>query len=130
MPRIACIIVPDFSIAAIVRANPALAHKVLPSAKPRAACRTDAVSTRAREVGLYPGMTIAQARSISPSSHRGQSFRSRRNFRHGALPDAAESISPLVEKGATAAHGLISRAWSASAMAEEVIAAELCEARA
>jgi nucleotidyltransferase/DNA polymerase involved in DNA repair len=66
MARIACIMVADFSIAALVRSNPALADKVLAIAQSLAPhAELDAVSVRARESGIRPGMRIAQARAIS-----------------------------------------------------------------
>lgn len=101
MARIACIMVADFSIAALVRSNPALADKVLAignSLAPHA--ELDAVSIRARELGIRPGMTIAQARAISSDLivvHRSPAAES---SAHSALLDAAESVSPVIESGA------------------------------
>ncbi|MGC2491395.1 DNA polymerase Y family protein, partial [Candidatus Binatus sp.] len=101
MARIACIMVADFSIAALVRSNPALADKVLAignSLAPHA--ELDAVSNRAREHGIRPGMTIAQARAISSDLivvHRSPAAES---SAHSALLDAAESVSPVIESGA------------------------------
>jgi protein ImuB len=101
MARIACIMVADFSIAAIVRSNPALADKVLAIGKSLAPhAELDAVSVRARELGIRPGMTIAQARAISSDLiviHRSPAAES---SAHSALLDAAESVSPVIESGA------------------------------
>ena len=101
MARIACIMVADFSIAAIVRSNPALADKVLAIAKSLAPhADLDAISTCARELGIRPGMTIAQARAISSDLvvvHRSPAAES---SAHSALLDAVESVSPVVESGA------------------------------
>ncbi|HYB89415.1 MAG TPA: DNA polymerase Y family protein [Candidatus Binataceae bacterium] len=101
MDRIACILVTDFSIAALVRANPALDGAVLAishSLAPHA--ELVAVSPRARTLGMRPGMTIAQARAISSelavTAHSPAAERSA----HDALADAAESVSPVVEPGA------------------------------
>ncbi len=101
MARIACIMVADFSIAAIVRSNPALADKVLAIGKSLAPhAELDAVSVRARELGIRSGMTIAQARAISSDLivvHRSSAAES---SAHSALLDAVESVSPVVESGA------------------------------
>src|SRR5260370_26155918 len=101
MARIACIMVADFSIAALVRSNPALADKVLAIGKSLAPhAELDAVSMRARELGIRPGMTIAQARAISSDLivvHRSPAAES---SAHSALLDAAESVSPVIESGA------------------------------
>ena len=100
MARIACIMVADFSIAAIVRSNPALADKVLAIGRSLAPhAELDAVSPRARELGIRAGMTIAQARSISSDLvvvHRSPAAES---SAHSALLDAAESVSPVAESG-------------------------------
>jgi protein ImuB len=101
MARIACIMVADFSIAALVRSNPALVDKVLAIGKSLAPhAELDAVSVRARELGIRPGMTIAQARAISSDLivvHRSPAAES---SAHSALLDAAESVSPVIESGA------------------------------
>ena len=100
MARIACIMVADFSIAAIMRSNPALAGKVLAIGKSLAPhAELDAISTRARELGIRIGMTIAQARAISSDLivvHRSPAAES---SAHSALLDAAESVSPVIESG-------------------------------
>jgi len=100
MARIACILVPNFPIAAIVRANPdlhltplALSHMLAPHSE------LIAVSARARKSGVYPGMTIAQARSIIPGLAVVNHSEAAEISAMDALADAAESISPLVEKG-------------------------------
>src|ERR1700730_14787861 len=100
MARIACILVPNFPIAAIVRANPdlhfapfAISNTLAPHSE------LIAVSTRAREAGVYPGMTIAQARSIIPGLAVVNHSEAAETSAMDALADAAESISPLVEKG-------------------------------
>ncbi|MDO8433922.1 MAG: DNA polymerase Y family protein [Candidatus Binatus sp.] len=101
MARIACIMVADFSLAALVRSNPAFESSVLAigrSLAPHAELET--VSVRARETGIRAGMTIAQARAVSSDlivAHRSPAAES---SAHSALLDAAESISPVVEGGA------------------------------
>lgn len=98
MARIACIAVADFPLAALVRANPALAgaplalsHTLAPHSE------LTFVSPDARRMGVYPGMTIAQARSIVPAlavAHRSEAAEV---SAMGALANAAESLSPMVE---------------------------------
>ncbi len=100
MARIACILVPNFPIAAIMRANPdlhltplAISNTLAPHSE------LIAVSTRARKSGVYPGMTIAQARSIIPELAVVNHSEAAETSAMDAVADAAESISPLVEKG-------------------------------
>jgi len=101
MARIACIMVADFPIAALVRSNPALAGKAVAIGRSLAPhAELDAISPRARELGIRPGMTIAQARAVSSDLivvHRSPAAES---SAHSALLDAVESVSPVVESGA------------------------------
>jgi len=100
MPRIASILVADFPVAAIVRANPELRNRpVALSASREGHAELSAVSACARASGVRTGMTIAQARALvsgliiavpSPAAERSA---------HDALLDAAQSFSPLVEDG-------------------------------
>jgi protein ImuB len=126
MARIACILVADFSIAALVRSNPALDGKVLAIARSLAPhADLDAVSVRARELGIRPGMTIAQARAVSSNLivvHRSNAAES---SAHSALLDAAESVSPVVESGASGCVWLDLAGLNRIYRGEEEIAAEL-----
>ena len=101
MARIVCIMVADFSIAALVRSNPAYEGNVLAIGRSLAPhAELESVSVHAREVGIRAGMTIAQARAVSSElivAHRSPAAES---SAHSALLDAAESISPVVEAGA------------------------------
>ena len=126
MARIACILVADFSIAAMVRSNPALNGKVLAIARSLAPhADLDNVSVRARELGIRPGMTIAQARAVSSDLvvvHRSNAAES---SAHSALLDAAESVSPVVESGASGCVWLDLAGLNRIYRSEEEIAAEL-----
>ena len=126
MARIACIMVADFSIAAMVRSNPALEGKVLAIARSLAPhADLDNVSVRARELGIRPGMTIAQARAVSSELvvvHRSNAAES---SAHSALLDAAESVSPVVESGASGCVWLDLAGLNRMYSGEEEIAAEL-----
>jgi protein ImuB len=100
MARIACILVPDFSIAALVRSNPAYADAVLAIAATLAPHgELIAISPSARKLGMRPGMTIAQARAVSSDLIVALSSPAAESSAHAALADAAESISPAVEPG-------------------------------
>src|SRR6202158_458401 len=126
MARIACIMVADFSIAAMVRSNPALEGKVLAIARSLAPhADLDAVSVRARELGIRPGMTIAQARAVSSDLivvHRSAAAES---SAHSALLDAAVSVSPVVESGLSGCVWLDLAGLHRIYSGEEEIAAEL-----
>ncbi len=126
MPRIACILVPNFSIAAIVRANPELAlapFAISNTSAPHA--ELIAVSIRARKSGVYPAMTIAQARSIIPELAVVNHSEAAETSAMDALADAAESISPLVEKGDDGRVWLDLAGLERLMGSEEAIAAEL-----
>src|SRR5271154_2965943 len=101
MGRIACILVADFSIAALVRANPALEGGILAlagSLTPHA--ELIAVSTRAHALGIRAGMTIAQARAVSSELVVVLRTDAAEASAIDALVEVAESISPLVEADA------------------------------
>lgn len=100
MGRIACILVVDFPIAALVRANPALrdaplaiSHSLAPPAE------IAMVSGRARACGVRAGMTIAQARSLIPDIAVMRASPAAERSARDALVDVAQSVSPLVEPG-------------------------------
>jgi len=100
MGRIACILVADFSLAAIVRANRALEGKPLAlseSLAPHAELTTASRSARAN--GIRSGMTIAQARAISPALIVTSGSSAAERSAAAALINVAESVSPVVEPG-------------------------------
>ncbi len=100
MGRIACILVSDFPIAALIRANPALEGAIPALAESTSAhAELIAVSPRARGIGIRPGMTIAQARAISSELVIATRSSSAEQAATDALVDVAESISPVVEAG-------------------------------
>jgi protein ImuB len=126
MSRIACILVPNFLIAAIVRANPELAFTPFAiSNTPAPHAELIAVSTRARKSGVCPGMTIAQARSIIPGLGIVNHSEAAETSAMDALADAAESISPLVEKGEDGRVWLDLAGLERLMGSEEAIASEL-----
>ena len=100
MGRIACILVSDFPLAALIRANPALENATLALAEsPASHAELTAVSSRARASGIRPRMTTAQARATSPELKIVTRSSAAEHSAISALTDVAESISPVVENG-------------------------------
>ena len=97
-PRVACLLVPLFPLAARLRAEPELAGDalvILEGAGDRG--RVVAATRRARQSGIKPGATLAQARARLPNLvARGRDASCERAAQE-ALLDVAESISPRVE---------------------------------
>jgi protein ImuB len=93
----ACIYVPNFSVAAALRAEPELkSHAVaILEGKPPLE-KIIAVNERAAQLGIAPGITKAQAELCS-----GLALRTRSSLQesaaHAALLDCAQSFSPCVE---------------------------------
>ncbi len=127
MGRIACLVVPDFSLAALVRANPALTGEPLATADSLAPhSELLSVSARARGFCVRPGMTLAQARSIVPTLVAMNRSPAAERSAAGALSDAAESLSPLVEPGESGCVYLGLAGLGRLHGSEEEIASELC----
>src|SRR5438105_4933716 len=100
MRRIACIIVPDFPIAAIARANPDLRNAPLAISQSLAPhAQLSAISPRARKAGVRPSMTIAQARSVLSNLIVVSRSEAAERSAIDALTDVALCVSPLVEPG-------------------------------
>ncbi|MGO9686177.1 MAG: hypothetical protein ACLPTZ_27000 [Beijerinckiaceae bacterium] len=100
MGRIACILVANFPLAALIRANPAFESTTLALAEsPAPHAELAAVSSRARTSGIRPKMTTAQARAISPELKVVTRSFAAEHSAISALIDVAESISPIVETG-------------------------------
>lgn len=114
--RIACLLVTDFPLAAIARANPELRDRPFAltraPAPRRSANGTGAtrgcaphselshVSAPAQAVGVRPGMTAAQARALIPDLAILNPSPAAERDAADALLDVAESISPIVEERA------------------------------
>jgi protein ImuB len=113
--RIACILVADFPLAAVTRANPELRDQPLalirlPTPRPSTHNRgrrsdyqphseLSQVAAVARSLGIRAGMTVAQARALMPRLIVTQPSDAAEDAAAAALTDAAESISPVVEAG-------------------------------
>lgn len=98
MPRIACLLVPDFAIAAVCRSDPELAGRPLVLAETSAPhARVLAASRAARAAGVRTGHTLAQARAVAA----GLTVRRRNPAAEGcaaqALGDVAASVSDRLE---------------------------------
>jgi protein ImuB len=93
----ACIYVPNFPVAAALRAEPEL--QACPVAifegKPPLE-QIIAVNEKARDAGIYPGMTKAQA-ELCPDLALRQRSPLQESSAHAALLDCAQSFSPVVE---------------------------------
>jgi nucleotidyltransferase/DNA polymerase involved in DNA repair len=125
--RIACVLVGDFAVAAIARANPELRDRPfalirMPAArspmssgglvskpaiggllrKPAAYqphSELSDVSPSARAAGVRPAMTVAQARALIPDLIVTRPSSAAERSAADALLDVAESMSPVAEEG-------------------------------
>jgi protein ImuB len=96
--RIACILVPDFPITALVRANSELRDKPF-ALSHGVQAGLIAVSPCARARGVRPGMTAAHARALAPDLIVAYRSPAAERSAADAFLDIAESISPVVEEG-------------------------------
>jgi len=96
----ACIFVPDFPVAAVLRAEAELRTQALAIFEGRPPLeKLFAVNESARRIGITPGMTKAQAELCSELTLRSRS-RLQESLAHAALLDCAQSFSPCVEDAA------------------------------
>jgi nucleotidyltransferase/DNA polymerase involved in DNA repair len=101
------VLVADFAIAAIARANPDLRDRAFALVRMpttgRRACQPHSelshVSPAARVAGVRPAMTVAQARALIPDLIVQCSSPAAERSAADALLDMAESVSPVVEEG-------------------------------
>src|SRR6201989_332848 len=97
----ACIYVPNFAVAAVLRAEPELqARSVAIFAGKPPLEQIIAVNEQARERGISPGMTKAQA-ELCPDLALRQRSPLQESSAHAALLDCAQSFSPVVEDTAS-----------------------------
>ena len=96
----ACIYVPNFSLAAVLRAEPELSAQPVAifEGKPPLE-KLIAVCENAKRLGIASGMTKSQAELCSDLALRPRSLL-QENSTHGALLDCAQSFSPCVEDAA------------------------------
>ena len=96
----ACIYVPNFPVAAALRAEPELQARAVAilEGKPPLE-KTIAVNEGAARMGIAPGMTKAQAELCTELALRPRSAL-QESAAHAALLDCAQSFSPCVEDAA------------------------------
>src|SRR5947209_4156256 len=96
----ACIYVPNFPVAAALRAEPELKTRALAilEGKPPLE-KTIAVNENAARMGITPGMTKSQSELCSDLALRTRSSL-QESVAHAALLDCAQSFSPCVEDAA------------------------------
>jgi protein ImuB len=93
----ACIFVPDFSLEALLRAEPELRSQPLAVLEGKAPLqKVFAVNGPGRRMGIDPAMAKAQVEACSGLVLRPRS-RLQENAAHAALLDCAQSFSPCVE---------------------------------
>lgn len=93
----ACIFVPNFSVAAVLRAEPELRVRALAIFEGNAPLETIyAVNEKAAGIGITSSMTKAQAELCSEVVLRARSLL-QESTAHAALLDCAQSFSPCVE---------------------------------
>jgi protein ImuB len=103
--RIACLHLPDFPLAALLRAEPELrGQSVVVADGPSPRARVLAVSPAAARRGLAPGLTAAQAHAVDDAVLVRTVSDDVRRATQAALGDIADSFSPRVED---ASEGLV-----------------------
>lgn len=104
MPRIACLLVPEFAVAAAVRAEPELAGRAFVLAETLAPhARVVAASRAARAAGVRPGATLAQTRAAAADLVVRRRDPAAERSAADALGDVAASLSDRVEIAADGA---------------------------
>ena len=100
MPRLACVFVPLFPLAARLRSEPGLKGEAVVVVEGNGnAARVLAASRKARRAGIEAGMTLPQARALLPRlAARGRDRESERAAQE-ALLEVADGFSPRVEDG-------------------------------
>src|ERR1700735_5492029 len=96
----ACIYVPNFPVAAALRAEPELRTRAVAILEGKPPLETIlAVNDQASRLGIAPGMTKAQA-ELSPELVLRPNSPLQNSAAHAALLDCAQSFSPCVEDAA------------------------------
>jgi protein ImuB len=98
MPRIACLYLPLFPLAARLRSEPELTREALAVVAGNGnAARVVAATRLARAAGLRPGLTLPQARALCPKLVARPRDADCEQAAQEALLEVAESFSPRVE---------------------------------
>lgn len=99
-PRLACLVVPLFPLAARLRGEPALGDEAVAVCEGNGtAARVVAATRKARRAGIRPGFTLPQARALLPNLLARPRDAASERAAQEALLDAAGTISPRVEDG-------------------------------
>src|SRR5688572_13989656 len=97
-PRIACLAVPLFPLAARLRSEPDLTREVLVVVEGNGQVAEVAAATRsARDAGIVPGQTLPQARALCPNLVPRPRDEELERSAQEALLEAAERFSPRIE---------------------------------
>lgn len=100
MPRIACLQVPLFPLAARLRSEPELRDEALAVLEGQAhRARVVAATRAARKSGVRPGMTLPQARALLPDLVARARDEECERAAQEALLEVAETFSPRLEDG-------------------------------
>src|SRR3954449_1530756 len=98
MPRIACLYLPLFPLAARLRSEPELIREALAVVEGNGnAARVVAATRLARAAGLRPGLTLPQARALCPKLVARPRDADCERAAQEALLEVAEAFSPRVE---------------------------------
>ncbi len=98
MPRIACLYLPLFPLAARLRSEPELTREALAVVEGNGnAARVVAATRLARSAGLRPGLTLPQARALCPKLVARPRDADCERAAQEALLEVAEAFSPRVE---------------------------------
>src|SRR4051794_5076876 len=98
MPRIACLYLPLFPLAARLRSEPELTREALAVMEGNGnASRVVAATRLARSAGLRPGLTLPQARALCPKLVARPRDADCERAAQEALLEVAEAFSPRVE---------------------------------
>ena len=100
LPRLACVAIPLFPLAARLRSEPELRHEALAvMAGQGNSARVVAATRLARKAGIRPGLTLPQARARLPKLIARPRDATCEHAAQEALLDVAEVFSPRVEDG-------------------------------
>ncbi len=102
MPRIACLMVPELSLVAALRAEPQLVAQPLAVVQAGADLggRAHVLGATPAASGVVPGQTLAEARAICPGLFVRQASAERERAAAQAAREAAGAVSPRVEEAA------------------------------
>src|SRR4051812_29669249 len=99
-PRIACLVVPSFPLAAHLRVNPERRFESFGIVEGQSqAARVIALSDPAARLGLIPGLSVPQAKAVSPAIMLRQRDAEAERSCQQALIQVADAFSPRVEDG-------------------------------